>query len=182
MNFQKPNNNYVADSRPEYVVPLLTFFISFPLLYWSREFNFNILIFPESHRWASFVRLMKFGINEPSNSMQSRMKVSYIQCHITQIHKVNTECCHPFCFSLSPIHSRLYWTSLTLFSSADETMLDTSNLLVTASHSIFQKEDNKEAPVAVVGYQFQHSALHGLFKNITTNVSKHTKTSCNLFN
>lgn len=64
--------------------------------------------------------------------------------------------------------------SLSLFCSPDETMLDTSNLLVTASHSIFQKEDNKEAPVAVVGYQFQHSALHGLFKNITTNVSKRT--------
>lgn len=50
-------------------------------------------------------------------------------------------------------------------------MMDTSNLLVTASHAIFHKEDNKEAPVAVVGYQFQHSALHGLFRNITTNVS-----------
>lgn len=50
-------------------------------------------------------------------------------------------------------------------------MMDSSNLLVTASHAIFHKEDNKEAPVAVVGYQFQHSALHALFRNITTNVS-----------
>lgn len=55
---------------------------------------------------------------------------------------------------------------------AGDTMVDASNLLVTASHAVFHKEDNKEAPVAVVGYQFQHSALHGLFRNITTNVSR----------
>lgn len=54
---------------------------------------------------------------------------------------------------------------------AGDTMMDVNNMLVTASHAIFHKEDNKEAPVAVVGYQFQHSALHGLFRNITTNVS-----------
>lgn len=51
-----------------------------------------------------------------------------------------------------------------------DSLVDTNNLLVTASHAIFHKEDNKEAPVAVVGYQFHHSALHALFKNITLNV------------
>lgn len=54
---------------------------------------------------------------------------------------------------------------------AGDAMVEPHNTLVTASHAIFHKEDNKEAPVAVVGYQFHHSALLGLFKNITTNVS-----------
>lgn len=50
-------------------------------------------------------------------------------------------------------------------------MVDVNNLLVTASHAIFYSEDKKSAPAAVVGYQFQHSALQALFKNITSNVS-----------
>lgn len=53
---------------------------------------------------------------------------------------------------------------------ADE-QFDADNVLVTASHAIFHTEDKKSAPVAVVGYHFQHSALRALFKNITSNVS-----------
>lgn len=45
------------------------------------------------------------------------------------------------------------------------------NTLVTASHAIFHTEDKKSAPVAVVGYQFQFSALYSLFKNTTSKVS-----------
>lgn len=44
------------------------------------------------------------------------------------------------------------------------------NTLVTASHAIFHSEEKKSAPVAVVGYQFQFSALYSLFRN-TTGVS-----------
>lgn len=43
--------------------------------------------------------------------------------------------------------------------------------LVTATHAIFHTEEKKSAPVAVVGFQFQHSAMYTLFKNITSNVS-----------
>lgn len=53
----------------------------------------------------------------------------------------------------------------------DDSPLDPDNLLVTASHAIFHEEDRKKAPVAVVGYHFQHSALRTFFKNITSNVS-----------
>lgn len=48
---------------------------------------------------------------------------------------------------------------------------DNDNVLVTASHAIFHSEDKKSAPIAVVGYQFQLTALYALFKNITSNVS-----------
>lgn len=54
--------------------------------------------------------------------------------------------------------------------------LDSENLLVTASHAIFHTEDKKSAPVAVVGYHFQYTALKALFKNITSNV-RHTHPS-----
>lgn len=51
-------------------------------------------------------------------------------------------------------------------------VVDHSKTLVTASHAIFHTDERKfSAPVAVVGYQFQHSALFALFKNITSNVS-----------
>lgn len=50
-------------------------------------------------------------------------------------------------------------------------MVDVNNMLVTASHAIFHTEDKNSAPIAVVGYKFQHSALQALFKNITSNVS-----------
>lgn len=44
-----------------------------------------------------------------------------------------------------------------------------NDTLVTASHAIFHKENGKSAPAAVVGYQFQHSAMYTLFKNTTSN-------------
>ncbi|XP_068145664.1 voltage-dependent calcium channel subunit alpha-2/delta-3 isoform X5 [Drosophila tropicalis] len=44
-----------------------------------------------------------------------------------------------------------------------------SEILVTASHAIFHNEGGKSAPAAVVGFQFQHSALYKLFHNITGN-------------
>ncbi|XP_037905987.1 voltage-dependent calcium channel subunit alpha-2/delta-3 isoform X5 [Hermetia illucens] len=47
---------------------------------------------------------------------------------------------------------------------------DLSDILVTASHAIFHTEGGKSAPAAVVGFQFRHSALVTLFKNITNYV------------
>ncbi|XP_017029919.1 voltage-dependent calcium channel subunit alpha-2/delta-3 isoform X5 [Drosophila kikkawai] len=44
-----------------------------------------------------------------------------------------------------------------------------SEILVTASHAVFHSEGGKSAPAAVVGFQFQHSALYKLFHNITGN-------------
>ncbi|XP_043672455.1 voltage-dependent calcium channel subunit alpha-2/delta-3 isoform X1 [Vespula pensylvanica] len=41
--------------------------------------------------------------------------------------------------------------------------------LVTASRAIFIGNGKTKAPVAVVGFQFQHTALQGLFQNITFN-------------
>ncbi|KAM7358603.1 voltage-dependent calcium channel subunit straightjacket isoform 2-T2 [Cochliomyia hominivorax] len=49
---------------------------------------------------------------------------------------------------------------------AGETAAET---LVTASHAVFHTEGGKSAPAAVVGFQFQHSALIKLFRNITGN-------------
>ncbi|XP_065360594.1 voltage-dependent calcium channel subunit alpha-2/delta-3 isoform X2 [Calliphora vicina] len=49
---------------------------------------------------------------------------------------------------------------------AGETAAET---LVTASHAVFHTEGGKSAPAAVVGFQFQHSALLKLFRNITGN-------------
>lgn len=52
-----------------------------------------------------------------------------------------------------------------------------TDTLVTASHAIFINEDVRSAPAAVVGYQFQHSALYNLFKNITSKVREHISTN-----
>ncbi|XP_031833881.1 voltage-dependent calcium channel subunit straightjacket isoform X2 [Nomia melanderi] len=41
--------------------------------------------------------------------------------------------------------------------------------IVTASRAIFIGSQGTKAPVAVVGFQFQHTALQGLFQNITYN-------------
>ncbi|XP_055687320.1 voltage-dependent calcium channel subunit alpha-2/delta-3 isoform X1 [Lutzomyia longipalpis] len=46
---------------------------------------------------------------------------------------------------------------------------NTNDTLVTASHAIFHSDGGKSAPAAVVGFQFQHSALLTLFRNITAN-------------
>lgn len=52
----------------------------------------------------------------------------------------------------------------------DDPDIRAEDIIVTASHAIFHTEDKRSAPVAVVGFQFQHSALLTLFKNITSNV------------
>lgn len=51
--------------------------------------------------------------------------------------------------------------------------------LVTASHAIFVKDrrkpsksENYEAPVAVVGYQFEHAGLEAFIRNIVHDVHK----------
>ncbi|CAH0548637.1 unnamed protein product [Brassicogethes aeneus] len=46
---------------------------------------------------------------------------------------------------------------------------DENFTLVTVSHAIFREDKDKshKAPAGVVGYQFYHSALYSLFKNIT---------------
>ncbi|XP_055604130.1 uncharacterized protein LOC129752368 [Uranotaenia lowii] len=43
-----------------------------------------------------------------------------------------------------------------------------NDTLVTASNAIFHTDAGKETPVAVVGFQFHHSAMYTLFKNITS--------------
>ncbi|XP_055630869.1 voltage-dependent calcium channel subunit alpha-2/delta-3 isoform X5 [Toxorhynchites rutilus septentrionalis] len=43
-----------------------------------------------------------------------------------------------------------------------------NDTLVTASTAIFHTDSAKETPVAVVGFQFHHSAMYTLFKNITS--------------
>ncbi|XP_013110373.1 voltage-dependent calcium channel subunit alpha-2/delta-3 isoform X4 [Stomoxys calcitrans] len=50
--------------------------------------------------------------------------------------------------------------------------------IVTASHAIFHSEGGKSAPAAVVGFQFQYSALHKLFRNITGNACAVDDKSC----
>lgn len=47
---------------------------------------------------------------------------------------------------------------------------DRNETLVTAANAIFVESGEKKAPAAVVGFQFQHSALHNLFINITSTV------------
>ena len=50
-----------------------------------------------------------------------------------------------------------------------------NSTLVTASHAIFHTNQmNQSAPVAVVGFQLQHSALDALFRNITRDCAKVT--------
>lgn len=44
-----------------------------------------------------------------------------------------------------------------------------NDTLVTATHAIFHKENGKSTPAAVVGFQFQHSTMQTLFRNITSN-------------
>lgn len=48
-----------------------------------------------------FVRLMKFGINVPLNSMQSKMRVSYTQCHMPMVRCI----VYFFIFNYSHSHS-----------------------------------------------------------------------------
>jgi voltage-dependent calcium channel alpha-2/delta-3 len=53
-----------------------------------------------------------------------------------------------------------------------------NDTLVTATHAVFHKENSKSAPAAVVGFQFQHSAMYTLFRNITGNCADSTCMNC----
>lgn len=53
-----------------------------------------------------------------------------------------------------------------------------NDTLVTASNAIFHTEGGKETPVAVVGFQFHHSAMYTLFKNITSQCRPNSDHSC----
>ncbi|XP_055376852.1 voltage-dependent calcium channel subunit alpha-2/delta-3 isoform X2 [Condylostylus longicornis] len=48
--------------------------------------------------------------------------------------------------------------------------------LVTASHAIFHSNGKESAPAAVVGFQFEHSKLNSLFRNITSSCADCTAT------
>ncbi|XP_055322700.1 voltage-dependent calcium channel subunit alpha-2/delta-3 isoform X3 [Sitodiplosis mosellana] len=119
MDFQKPNNNYVADSHPE--EPSVSNFI--------REHHRSV-----DEVW--YKRAVEQHYVEPQSFVYSV----------------------PF--------------------NQEDTTIDVNNILVTASHAIFHTEDKKSAPIAVVGYQFQHSALQTLFKNITTNCGENCAKTC----
>ncbi|XP_024083001.1 voltage-dependent calcium channel subunit alpha-2/delta-3 isoform X2 [Cimex lectularius] len=56
---------------------------------------------------------------------------------------------------------------------------DENDTLVTATHAVFIKDNAREAPAAVVGYQFLQSSLHALFKNITSTCDRCEKTCAN---
>lgn len=53
-----------------------------------------------------------------------------------------------------------------------------NDTLVTSSHAIFHKDGSKFAPAAVVGFQFQHSAMYTLFKNITGSCTDSSCLNC----
>ncbi|XP_073994494.1 voltage-dependent calcium channel subunit straightjacket isoform X3 [Rhodnius prolixus] len=53
---------------------------------------------------------------------------------------------------------------------------DKNDTLVTATHAIFHTEGSRQAPAAVVGFQFHHTALHSRFMNITSQCDKCEKT------
>lgn len=86
-------------------------------------------------------------------------RVSYFQCHSIQVSDFGTM------GSLLSTWSNLFQFHL------DDPDARPEDVVVTASHAIFHTEDKRSAPVAVVGFQFQHSALLTLFKNTTSNVS-----------
>ncbi|XP_031633434.1 voltage-dependent calcium channel subunit alpha-2/delta-3 isoform X3 [Contarinia nasturtii] len=113
MDFQKPNNNYVADSQPD---------------------------------------------DPTADILRSVDEVWYKRA--VEHHYIDRE---GFVYSV-PYHK--------------EKDMDVNNILVTASHAIFHTEDKKSAPIAVVGYKFQHSALRALFKNITSNCGENCARTC----
>ncbi|XP_062542723.1 voltage-dependent calcium channel subunit alpha-2/delta-3 isoform X3 [Armigeres subalbatus] len=53
-----------------------------------------------------------------------------------------------------------------------------NDTLVTASSAIFHTDGGKETPVAVVGFQFHHSAMYTLFKNITSQCRPNSDHTC----
>lgn len=50
--------------------------------------------------------------------------------------------------------------------------------LVTASHAVFHTDDERSAPVAVVGFNFHHKALSKIFKNITSSCPEANCKTC----
>lgn len=56
---------------------------------------------------------------------------------------------------------------------------DANDTLVTASHAIFMTQEARSAPAAVVGFQFQQSALYNFFKNVTNLTKKVSKSISN---
>jgi hypothetical protein len=42
-----------------------------------------------------------------------------------------------------------------------------NDTLVTATHAVFHRDNGRFAPAAVVGFQFQLTAMQALFKNVT---------------
>ncbi|XP_050454888.1 voltage-dependent calcium channel subunit alpha-2/delta-3 isoform X2 [Cataglyphis hispanica] len=58
------------------------------------------------------------------------------------------------------------WDSF-VFSVPIDDLGSDNTTLVTASRAIFIVKDKMKAPIAVVGFQFQHTALQALFQNIT---------------
>lgn len=55
-----------------------------------------------------------------------------------------------------------------------------NDTLVTATHAIFHKENGKTAPAAVVGFQFQLSAMLSTLKNKTNMCSDPSCPNCEL--
>lgn len=53
-----------------------------------------------------------------------------------------------------------------------------NDTLVTGSHAVFHKEGNKMSPAAVVGFQFQHSAMLASFRNTTSNCADASCLNC----
>lgn len=164
MDFQKPNNNYVGDSQPEYVS-----YKTFHLLLMSNLDASRVKLFKLNDKCT-------FNCREPSVSILRSVDEVWYKRAVEQ-HYVEPQ---SFVYSV-PFNQGLYnqiyilkleysdnWIGVIF---TDDSPIDVNNILVTASHAIFHSEDKKSAPSAVVGYQFQHSALQALFKNITTNVS-----------
>lgn len=53
-----------------------------------------------------------------------------------------------------------------------------TDTLVTASHAIVHTDGGRSAPVAVVGFNFHHKALHKIFKNITSSCPEANCKTC----
>ncbi|KAG5680433.1 hypothetical protein PVAND_009941 [Polypedilum vanderplanki] len=53
-----------------------------------------------------------------------------------------------------------------------------NDTLVTATHAVFHRDNTRFAPAAVVGFQFQLTAMQGLFKNITNGCTEPSCVSC----
>lgn len=89
-------------------------------------------------------------------------RVSCFQCHSIRVHIFGM---------INGIFTRNLYESICV-TNIDDPDMRAEDVIVTASHAIFHTEDKRSAPVAVVGFQFQHSALLTLIKNTTSNVCR----------